>query len=487
MSHFSSLSIYSLQCIKCKDPKEVNEGCICAKHFLKLNGNMCSTKCSDYNLDTSINQYSCVACGDESINIDIRSNYDQIEKSCTCNNPQRLEKKSDLIPVSTRRLVEFYDSNSSLPIIKHCLQCPFGKAVIDKNIIISADFPFHTTVGVKYKPDPYTCASCPDPNMFFDKSYNCICADGFIMVGEKSIGSQACIQSLPSFSTDYTAVKFNPTSKSTGKYIDSIILSHFYIKAASDCEFSTTHTATENDVMRACQTLANLCVLHSYDEGSTPCIEFQSIVTQIQLSTFRTEEELWRVMPWLYYIDKSDIVTKYRGITMQMSLSDQTGYEHTLTFIAAKYTVDGNFLGFVNLVDELMYCGGNLKPEWFSFGKNRQIEYQCDLNDLLKVETFFYDLYITDTAMKKSHITNTGENFLYPVPVLSPNFVESGKLPKSNKNKNDDRYTRRFYLFDNLVRFTHPILCKFKEICEILILSNFILLYSLEGQSLEYR
>ena len=136
---------------------------------------MCSTKCSDYNLDTSINQYSCVACGDESINIDIRSNYDQIEKSCTCNNPQRLEKKSDLIPVSTRRLVEFYDSNSSLPIIKHCLQCPFGKAVIDKNIIISADFPFHTTVGVKYKPDPYTCASCPDPNMFFDKTSLYIC------------------------------------------------------------------------------------------------------------------------------------------------------------------------------------------------------------------------------------------------------------------------------------------------------------------------
>ena len=144
-------------------------------------------------------------------------------------------------------------------------------------------------------------------------------------------------------------------------------------------------------------------------------------------------------MPWLYYIDKSDIVTKYRGITMQMSLSDQTGYEHTLTFIAAKYTVDGNFLGFVNLVDELMYCGGNLKPEWFSFGKNRQIEYQCDLNDLLKVEAFFYDLFITDTAMKKSHITNTGENFLYPVPVLSPNFVESGKLPNSNKNKNDEK------------------------------------------------
>ena len=47
---------------------------------------------SDYNLDTSINQYSCVVCGDESLNLHIRSNYDQIEKSCTCNNPQRLEK-----------------------------------------------------------------------------------------------------------------------------------------------------------------------------------------------------------------------------------------------------------------------------------------------------------------------------------------------------------------------------------------------------------
>jgi hypothetical protein len=53
-------------------------------------------------------------------------------------------------------------------------------------------------IGVEYRRDPYTCRSCPSAHMKLSSTgsdaYTCVCDDGYILVGDESIGPQACLR-----------------------------------------------------------------------------------------------------------------------------------------------------------------------------------------------------------------------------------------------------------------------------------------------------
>ena len=102
------------------------------------------------------------------------------------------------------------------------------------------------------------------------------------------------------------------------------------------------------------------------------------------------------------------------------------------------------------------------------FGHSFTHEFQCNLESIIRSDMFFYDMYLVDMYCDDNI---NGSDCLYPVPILNRNFLERKNfLPNRNKFFGDeinDKYSRRFFLFDNLV----SLLCNLwwnyiKNICE---------------------
>ena len=431
----------------------------------------CSSYCYEQSLAVSLDGKICVSCEaikeDEVTNTNYGSLYDFEIRDCNCQNPNKL--KSSGHQVSTRRLVEVYDEDSGMATYKICLPCPYGTAVITRDLYSDGN-QFLFTAGEKYVADAYFCAPCPDLNMFFDTDYTCRCTDGYLMVGESSIGKLSCIKYTPTISSAHTKVEFHNAkiiqqsisiSKTT---VHSIIFSHYYLKSASMCEFLE---GLNSDSQRACQTLGNLCVLNSYREESDACRQFQQIISRARDTNYHTQED-WKInMPWLYYEDEADDITYDRGIEMRVAFSEVKGRTHNLKFKIAKYALNGTFVALEDLSTQFMFCH-NLNNQKFPsddevknmyrFGNNYRYEFECSIKKLLSMEMFFYDMYIVDTDKKCSNNFEINEgDCLYPVPVLNRNFVKDDSFPNMNfepKDEHNDRLVRRFFLFDNEVSKT---------------------------------
>ena len=421
----------------------------------------CGLDCSDQLKSSSLDKSSCVSCHNS-------STFDLDSKDCTCHNPLKI--MNDASPVSTKKVVEMYDSINGLPVSKGCYQWPKRTAVITFDVLGGEQL--HSTAGEIYGNDPYTCARCPDESMYFNKGYECVCNEGLIKVGESSVGAQSCIQYMPTISNDYTEVEMHLIKQGAHneltvrkKTIDSLIFSHFYLKAASICEFSDGESDSYR-LVQACQTLANLCVMTMYDIKSTPCRQFQSVMMKKRASTYHGQEDWKSTLPWLYYLDESDDIVEDHGINMIMSLTKTENRAHKLHYKVAKYTIGGEFKGLFDLSSHFFYCysedllqtdtlGGIGINKWNEFGKDYRNEYKCDLNQLLDLDMFFYDFYVVDSSLESCQGRSEAGECLYPVPVLIRNLVNDDLYPNMNSRKSeeyDDVYTRRFFLVDNMVR-----------------------------------
>jgi meckelin len=390
----------------------------------------CSTSCRDQSLATSLDQLHCAPCGS-------KSSYDISTGDCIC-------------PLEHRR-VEIYDANQTVPAEHDCLACPTGTAVIDEAILAPGQR-YHVTAGASFKPDPYTCAHCPDSDMMFDDELNCVCREGFIMTGEASVGTQTCVSKnhLPSISSSYSKVKFNfVTSKNeaaTSSEIDSIMLSHYYLEAASSCEFSQGNSERTRN---ACQSLMNLCVLSSYDNTAAACRQLASLS--------RPGEKLRN---HIVYDDEVDAILRDRSIQMQMSFRERLDFEHTLDFRLAKYAINGEFMGFETLKNQFLIPCGNIEAstnpptdQIFRFGRPFSMEHKCSVDDLMEEQVYFYELFLVD---KGAQCGSNSDNLecLYPIPVLTTSFREGDIFPNINKipsDELDDKFVNRFVTLDNMV------------------------------------
>ena len=346
-----------------------------------------------------------------------------------------------------------------------CLECPLGTAIIDETMLTN-DETYYTTAGALFKPDPYTCAQCPHRDMLFDEEFNCICREGFVIAGESSVGSQTCVDSnhIPSnFPSVYSKVKFNfvtssknDKASSSSIEVDSIIISHYYLEAASSCEFAQSDSERNR---RGCQTLLNLCVLSSYDNTSAACRQLALLSSQT--SILRNK---------LFYDDEVlDGILRDQNIEMQMSFGERENFEHTLDFRLAKYTVSGDFLGFQNIKKDpfLTPCSNNIgksgrfnsnipttSDQILRFGRPFANDvHECSLGELMAEETLFYELYLVDKGAQCGDDYNSFE-CLYPIPVLTTNYIEDETFPNINKvfsDEEDDKFVKRFVALDNMV------------------------------------
>ena len=385
----------------------------------------CTNLCKDQGTAISKNQEHCVQCGE-------LATYDISVAECFC-------------PVGWRRN-ELFLINDAAPFSHDCSPCPKGSTVIPSWIIPNGER-YHKTAGVEYTADAFSCASCPS-GMEFNDEYQCQCKENHLLSGEAAEGPQMCIDEtyMPTVSTAYSQVKFNfvsngingPTKSTT---VNSIVISHFYLEAASRCEYYKSNSQSH---VNSCENLLNLCVMSSYDETSAPCKELRIIS--------RSRDGL--IERLLYEKDSDDII-RDRTIKMKMSLREKEGHETGLDFRLVKYSMDGEFKGTERLENQFVSCIDGISSDFLlnnaeiPFGRTLNIEGVCDLNILTKRDTFFYELYLVD----KGTPCGDGIDCLVPVPVLSTSYTSDGNtFPNMFEETSSSKFVRRFVLNDNLVR-----------------------------------
>jgi hypothetical protein len=80
----------------------------------------------------------------------------------------------------------------------------------------------------------------------------------------------------------------------------------------------------------------------------------------------------WKVgLPWLYYErNAQNILEDPSKVNMKVSLGNGTGQTHILQYKLAKFNLQGDFLGWENLTNQIMVCPTNFKQaaRFRSFG-----------------------------------------------------------------------------------------------------------------------
>jgi len=157
----------------------------------------------------------------------------------------------------------------------------------------------------------------------------------------------------------------------------------------------------------------------------------------------------WRKgLPWLYYVaNAKDVIQKDKRMKGRIELqSDSTSTLGLLRFIAAKYSLEGDFLGYENFTTQLQLCGADYEygKDYREFGTTVKTSCNFDASELITSSIqpnntdVFYELFLIDTS----------DNYI-DVPVKINNYVDSnGDKPNESSNIKDWKLTRRFFIFD---------------------------------------
>jgi hypothetical protein len=159
----------------------------------------------------------------------------------------------------------------------------------------------------------------------------------------------------------YNDVRSSDTSNSyqlKDPVLSSNIILRYFAASVTNCFIGKDRPA--------CQALANMCVLQKYHQGTSACLAFGTVSTQI--TTFQHEftgDKAWRsTLPFLYRAT-TILATSASLIQQEVALSNVVTADNsktgTLKFRLYKYAFNGTFLGWEPLGDQLQLCGGDTK------------------------------------------------------------------------------------------------------------------------------
>ena len=167
-------------------------------------------------------------------------------------------------------------------------------------------------------------------------------------------------------------------------------------------------------------------------------------------------------LPWLYYDKKrngKDIIEEAARVKFRASFDidkPEIGLLTTLKFVLAKYDIEGEFLGFEEMTDQLVICEKPMEEvqRIYRIGTSVKIECTYDLANLISENKFdrprqqniFYELFLVDWD-------GTPNGRLVDVPILMTNMVDSSFGTTAPNTENDEErwlLTRRFFLFDTI-------------------------------------
>ena len=231
----------------------------------------------------------------------------------------------------------------------------------------------------------------------------------------------------------------------------SDLFDYFYLQAATGCKFDSNP--------QDCQVLANLCVLQQYSEISKACKMFRSIQATRQPSQrveFYGDEGWKKQIPWLYY--EKETGETLRGepvpnLVASFTRKDTSNKARTdaLTYYLARYAMDGTFMGFTELKDQLSLCPLTFDEvkKMRKFGVVSEVSCDIELSQLaVKLDSLqlsseantFFELYLSDY-----------EGNLIDVPVLMETFQDSEEeFPNLKFDIDKNRLVHRFFLFDTI-------------------------------------
>lgn len=339
-----------------------------------------------------------------------------------------------------------------------CAQCPSGIEIATNECACdSADYEIideksdsGTYLGTKqcvacsptYYPGPnfFECEACPDrTNMERNViNYACQCKSGFLESGDACVSTDQ----LSDINNDYlTAAAFTviynyaESTSGTGaiSLTQSDTYSYFYYKSARDCN---------DGHAKSCQTLANLCVLQLYNLNTEACNLYKALgVGKISMP----DDPDWKVgVGWIYYGRSTKDVLENGSRNLKVTFSSgEDDYISTLRFRLAQYKLDGTFLGFIDMTDQLLLCPHSSEDArtYREFGTNTEYNCNIELEPYLTAdETIFYDLYMMDSDGK-----------IIDVPVLIKNYRnEDDAAPNEESSESGWQLVRRFFIYDNV-------------------------------------
>lgn len=294
-------------------------------------------------------------------------------------------------------------------------------------------------------PNAHECQACPDPGMIRESTtYECVCnPSGYKQSGNTCVStaeSEAIESRYPLETARNVIYSDHESGDGMGTYALSAsdTFTYYYLQAARNC--------SDYESVQGCQVLANLCVLQLYSEESTVCKLYQSIMSTRTIVENPASDSGWREnMPWIYYQSSADDVLDSKRVQLEVTFDPDGDGEklNELKFYLAMYAMNGEFLGYQKLTDQLILCPHSSEDtkRYREFGTN--VIYSCDLDlepFITYPETVFYDLYLVDS-----------DDTLIEVPILITNFIDSsGDNPNESSSRSDWRLVRRFYIYDNV-------------------------------------
>ncbi|XP_053875157.1 meckelin isoform X5 [Malaclemys terrapin pileata] len=207
--------------------------------------------------------------------------------------------------------------------------------------------------------------------------------------------------------------------------------------------------------LTSCQALGNMCVMNMNSLSSTTsdaCGLFQYVYANTAgLGTVHSVS-FWRQnLPWLYYGDQPGLASQVLDTTQfPTSFSFKgTNKNIKLQLIAASYDAEGNFLKWQNLEGGvLQLCPDTLTRlnAAYIFGTTYQQSCTISVSKMLSdfANPIFYDVYL------EYHDDDSGQQYLWAVPVLNLNLQYNEMSVNQGSNKNNWLLTRRMFLVDSL-------------------------------------
>ncbi|XP_044863170.1 meckelin isoform X4 [Mauremys mutica] len=198
-----------------------------------------------------------------------------------------------------------------------------------------------------------------------------------------------------------------------------------------------------------------MCVMNMNSLSSTTsdaCGLFQYVYANTAgLGTVHSVS-FWRQnLPWLYYGDQPGLASQVLDTTQfPTSFSFKgTNKNIKLQLIAASYDAEGNFLKWQNLEGGvLQLCPDTLTRlnAAYIFGTTYQQSCTISVSKMLSdfANPIFYDVYL------EYHDDDSGQQYLWAVPVLNLNLQYNEMSVNQGSNMNNWLLTRRMFLVDSL-------------------------------------
>ncbi|CAG9329728.1 unnamed protein product [Blepharisma stoltei] len=364
--------------------------------------------------------FSCIACSPGAPSSDgyacqtCPNGIDQSTKDCYCSS-------------ASYEVVEEFNKDGTYLTEKTCQACS----------------------SLNYYPGPgsHSCEQCPyldimerDPS-----TYKCVCISDYTSSAGTCVKNSEVADLLTQFPLESArSVIYNYVETNKGVSQVTIAASdtfnYFYLKSLRDCNNTRS--------IEACQNLANLCVLQLYNEQSTVCQLYEYIEGKRKTATPSSESAsdpgLKEDMAWIYYGNPADDVLDSDIVNMKVTFdSGDTDKINKLQFKLAKFMLNGTFVEYIDLTDQLILCphSDDDTKNWKTFGTNEVYDCDLDLTPYITYsETVFYDPYLLDQ-----------DGSLIDVPVLIDNFIDTnGDKPNKGSDKSSWRLVRRFFIYDNV-------------------------------------